>query len=548
MIRIMLVDDEPFIRVAIRSLFSWEKYDYFIAAEASNGTDALQKLEHEDIDLLITDIKMPVTDGIELLHQVKERYPHIKCVVLSNYEDFELTRKAFLEGAVDYLLKGNLNEENFSALVQRLNANYFQVQSDSFTSNKAPIHRSFEHKVSALQQLISQDLAPDTRNELTHELDMGLPYVISSVKLFSNSPEFTSSEPDTHVNKKLIRNTVFKIISEISEFKLYYYDVSTNEYIFIIYDQDRENTTFFKHLQAFYDQLTSNLFIYLNKFSVIGTSQLRKEVQEISISYQEADTMSDLIFYCRESAQYFFVPDNVNLHADNPVRQFVLSYMETLPHWIKIHAWTALESFFHELLEQFKINLYPPTYSKRIVTNLEFLIMNELTRNFSDNKEFYNDYDHLFDTTMHAAHITSLENITADFLAKIKAAASSLYLLDANCSEIVQQAVTYLQKNYLNPEINLTFIANEIGVNSSYLSRIFHKETEKTFNTYLNFLRIEHAKKLLRTTSDNIVAISEKSGYNNSKYFVNLFKKVEGMSPSAYRNMQADLFQKRNDK
>ncbi len=66
MIRIMLVDDEPFIRVAIRSLFSWEKYDYFIAAEASNGTDALQKLEHEDIDLLITDIKMPVTDGIEL--------------------------------------------------------------------------------------------------------------------------------------------------------------------------------------------------------------------------------------------------------------------------------------------------------------------------------------------------------------------------------------------------------------------------------------------------------------------------------------------------
>ncbi len=258
--------------------------------------------------------------------------------------------------------------------------------------------------------------------------------------------------------------------------------------------------------------------------------------------------MSDLIFYCRESAQYFFVPDNVNLHADNPVRQFVLSYMETLPHWIKIHAWTALESFFHELLEQFKINLYPPTYSKRIVTNLEFLIMNELTRNFSDNKEFYNDYDHLFDTTMHAAHITSLENITADFLAKIKAAASSLYLLDANCSEIVQQAVTYLQKNYLNPEINLTFIANEIGVNSSYLSRIFHKETEKTFNTYLNFLRIEHAKKLLRTTSDNIVAISEKSGYNNSKYFVNLFKKVEGMSPSAYRNMQANIFQKRNDK
>lgn len=546
MIRIMLVDDEPFIRVAIRSLFPWEKHDYFIVAEAANGTDALQKLEHEDIDLLITDIKMPVTDGIELLHEVKERFPHIKSVVLSNYEDFELTRKAFLEGAVDYLLKGSLNEENFSALVQRLNADYFKTQPDSFASRNAPIRLSFEHKVSALQQLISNDLPAETKEDLTKELDIGLPFVISSVKLSSNCPDSASLEPSSHVNKNLIRNTVFKIISEISEFKLYYYDVSTNEYIFIIYNQDSESSLFFRRLSAFYNQLTSNLFIYLNKFSVIGTSQLRREIKSISISYQEADMMSDRIFYCRESKQYFFSPADVNSHTDHPVRKFVLSHMEKIPHWIKIQAWNSLDSFFHELLDQFKESLYPSAYGKRIITNLEFLIMNELTRNFSESKGFYNDYDNLFDTTMHAGHISALEEITTDFLEKIKAAASSLYLLDANCSDIVQQAVLYLQKHYLNPEINLTFIADEICVNSSYLSRIFHKETEKTFNTYLNFLRIEHAKKLLRTTNDNIVDVSEKSGYNNSKYFINLFKKVEGMSPSAYRNMQGEIFHKRN--
>ncbi len=536
MIRIMLVDDEPFIRVAIKSLFPWEQHGFLIAAEAGNGTDAIHKLAQEDIDLLITDIKMPVTDGISLISRVKTDYPQILCVVLSNYEDFDLTRRAFLAGAVDYLLKGNLNEESFSALVQRLNNNYFQSLPESPVLKNAPVRPSFERKVLALQQLITGNTKAEAADTLKQELDLGFPFIVCSIKLLPNRLDLENPDSTVNGNEDLIRNTVFKIISEISEFKLYYYAMSTSEYILFIYNRDGEEERFFKRLRAFYEQLTYNVTIYLNKFSVIGTSRLRMEIFDLPISYREADTMSDQIFYCSESAQYFFTESDSNKSPDNPVRKFVLSRIEIIPLWIREQNWDSLRSFFSEFIILLQNSRYPPAYSKRIITNLEFLIIKELSRNFSSSMGTFFDYDTLFDATMRSWHVTKLEQVTSDFLNKIKKAAFSLYLRDASYSDIVHQAIVCLQKHYRDPETNLSSIAEEISVNPSYLSRIFHKETDRTFNTYLNYLRLEHAKKLLRTTNDSIVVISEKSGYNNSKYFINLFKKTEGQSPSAYRN------------
>lgn len=539
MIRIMLVDDEPFIRVAIRSLFPWEKHGFLITAEAGNGTDAILKLEQEDIDLLITDIKMPVTDGIALISQVKKDYPHILCVVLSNYEDFDLTRRAFLAGAVDYLLKGNLNEESFSALTQRLNNNYFKTSRDPSNLQVSSLRPSFEQKVLALQQLITGSIKGEAADALKQELDIGFPFVVCSIKLLSGRLDFNDRRPEADNNEELIKNTVFKIISEISEFKLYYYALSTNEYILFIYDRDDETGRFFKRLRAFYEQLTSNIMIYLNKFSVIGTSQIRWEVLDLPLSYKEADTMSDQIFYCHGSAQYFFSSCHDNRHAADPVREFVFSRIELIPLWIREQNWDQLHSFFSELIQLLQSSLSRPAYSKRMITNLEFLIINELSRNFSNSMETFFDYDSLFDATMRSCHVTKLEQVTYDFLDKIKKAVSGLFLHDSSYSDIVHQAIICLQKHYRDPETNLSSIAEEISVNPSYLSRVFHKETRRTFNTYLNFLRLEYAKRLLRTTNDSIVVISEKSGYNNSKYFINLFKKVEGQSPSTFRNTPA---------
>ena len=99
----------------------------------------------------------------------------------------------------------------------------------------------------------------------------------------------------------------------------------------------------------------------------------------------------------------------------------------------------------------------------------------------------------------------------------------------------MKNAISYLQNNFSDPFVSLNTAAKAICVSSSYLSRIFHKETGVSFTAYLTELRLHIAKHYLLTTKDSISVIAEKSGYNTAKYFTNLFRKVEGISPNAYR-------------
>lgn len=537
MIRIMLVDDEPFIRVAIKSLFPWEKYGFSITAEANNAKEALHKLDLENIDLLITDIKMPVMDGIALIHQVKARYPHIHCVVLSNYGDFDLTRRAFIEGAVDYLLKGSLNEDSFSALVQRLRANCFKVPSSmpEEAAEAVPSHE-FEDKVTALQHLISS--RPGTQLDLTaaQTLDFGLPFVICSLKLLPRNMRTTL--PERPAQAELFKNTVYKIIAEISEFKLHYYAVTTHEYVLIIYCQDSDEQIFFRRLKAFFKKLDSNIEIYLNSFSVVGISQMRKNLSDILFAYEEADALSSRIFYCSQSAQYYYTKETDLFCGKNDVKKYALSCIDSIPLLIREQNWDALYKLFSGLIVLMCQNTYPPLQGKRLVSNLEFLMLSEISRRFEDNPGFFVDNEVIYDSIMQAVHIQRLEQAVKDFFENIKEASSSLSLFSSECSDIVKQAVLCLKERYRNPETNLSVVAEAISVNPSYLSRLFHKETGKTFNSYLTFLRLEYAKNLLQLSQDSVSDIAEKCGYNNSKYFINLFKKTMGESPSAYRNRQ----------
>lgn len=528
MIRIMLVDDEPFTRVAIKTLFSWEEHGFQIVSEASNGEAALLKLAYEPVDLIITDIKMPITDGISLIHQVKQKYPHILCVVLSNYGDFTLTRNAFREGAVDYLLKGNLNAESFSALVKRLKGSYL-----SDTPSAAPAEVSDETPtpeihIWLLQQLVSEH---DVSSELISQFHPELPYVISSIKLGDSHPQ-AERPAKSSANENLIKNTVLRIISEISEFKLYYHAVSTKEYILLIYNKENSEELFFQKLKAFFSALTSNIQMYLNNFTVVGSSGLHTEAQEIAEAFTCACAQSDNIFYCHSSAQFFSQESNTNTKE---VKNFVRSNLNTLTPLLQEQNWEGLRQFFTDLLSLIRETLYPPAEAKRLINNLEFLISNEMTRIFKE------DFDFLFDDALHNQIISSenidfLKEAVGQYLTNFRNVSGHTVVQSEQYSLIVNKAISNLHENYRDPGTNLESVANDIAVNPSYLSRIFHKETGQHFSTYLTSLRMNYAKIQLSSTKESISVIAEKCGYNSSKYFINIFKKTEGLTPSAYRN------------
>ena len=130
--KILIVEDEFLLRQGIKNLVHWEQEGFQVVGETNNGKEALQLIESLHPHLVITDIVMPIMDGIELTGIIQERYPEIKVVVLSSYSDFEYIKSAMKNGAEDYLLKPTMNPDSLLKAVQsaasKLNLSAFQKQ------------------------------------------------------------------------------------------------------------------------------------------------------------------------------------------------------------------------------------------------------------------------------------------------------------------------------------------------------------------------------------------------------------------------------------
>lgn len=120
MIRVLIVDDEKIVRKGLVSFMPWEQFGMVVAGEASNGENALEFMKASKVDLLLTDLSMPVMSGIELMREVRLRYPHIQIVVLTLHQDFEYVQEALRLGAIDYIVKTQLEKENFEDVLSRM--------------------------------------------------------------------------------------------------------------------------------------------------------------------------------------------------------------------------------------------------------------------------------------------------------------------------------------------------------------------------------------------------------------------------------------------
>lgn len=119
MYSILIIDDEPIVKIALRSILPWEEHGFFICGTASNGLEALSLIEKHHPDVIITDLKMPEMNGLELIRTLKENSYPGEILVLSNYEDFDSVRSALLLGAADYLLKIKIQSDTLLSCLNK---------------------------------------------------------------------------------------------------------------------------------------------------------------------------------------------------------------------------------------------------------------------------------------------------------------------------------------------------------------------------------------------------------------------------------------------
>lgn len=526
LLRIMLVDDEESIRNLLKACIDWKEIGAQIVGEASSGREALDFLEEINPDIIITDIQMPFMDGLEFSRIAAERYPFIKIVILTAYEEFEYAKKGIKVGIADFLLKPIKRTELRNSIINlkdKIEAE--RISRDEYTQLKNQIIESFPY----LKEKFLNDLLQ--RNYYVEEIKEKLLYFslknISShcqIALIEPSrPEFAgkTSEED---------NVLLDLIC--SEIVKQYFKNDNDVYVFV----DNSNRIVILNSNIEIDilecceQIKVMIINRLKCYVCIGIGNKYDDLRNIKQSYKEAcEALKYKVIFGKNQVVSFADMRINNQNSDiNKYDIFEVGFyikagiVEKANELIDL-MFSDLNSINDNTIEQVRVS------SVNIVTT----ILNSIT-------ELGLHYDDVFETNDLPYHsvlkidtMPEMKDYLKELLSSTINAIKSIRSKKAN--KIINDIEKYMKNSLSNSELSLSSVAGEFYLNSSYLSRIFKQDTGHTFVEYLTKLRIEKALKLFSETDLKAYEVAQEVGIPDPNYFGKCFKKYTGVSINDYK-------------
>lgn len=401
---VLLVEDELLVRSGMKSIIDWESNSFKLVADVSHGKEALAVLEQEHVDIVITDIRMPVMDGLELIETIREKGIPCEIVVLSSYDDFQYVRQAMKFGVRDYIHKPMMTPDEMIETLKKV-----------------------------ADELIKQQSLEQYRQLIVDAADESRQLVLKKVA------------------QKALCGPV-ALDPKIAEMLDGHYVV---------------NGTFFLGLLSTFD---------LQRIQEGQQSSASEEaiIQSVRAVWNER-TRVEILFFRQVDNWVFFLPveecDRFNRLINYAVHHFKLEIVYEISD--KPCDITHLSDVYHRLCTKL---------SKR---RLKLKQQHEL---------------HPF----------------------------------------VREALHYIHVHYMQ-DLSLEKVSTFVHVSPSYLSRLFYRELGETFVHYVTRYRLQKAQALLTQTDKPVYEIAERVGYNNSKYFLKLFKKQFRMTPGEFREIHQNI-------
>lgn len=495
MYRVIVVDDEPFITEGLTKLLDWEEMGLKITAQCRDGEQALQILQTAQVDIVISDIKMPNKTGLELIAEARELgFGQVKFILLSGYDDFEYVKQGILLGIENYLLKPVSEEElvnTLAATVKKLDA---ESENRQIISKKQNILRE-----NVLLSLLRQDLQPGEVEEkcaLSGIQTRGLQYCVCL--LWGAEAALPEQQ---------------------------YYMLSQPEYtIYIVYGSALCSE---RVKAAFKTVIGGNA----NAFAAIGG--VVHQIVNLHESYYQAKKMEGTIYFrqmenvvCFERSQS---EGRVTVEIDyRAINSGLLNKDKEMVDKAIDQAFLALldKHVYHvDTIHNFVIDILCHIIAavKEIQPKKENYLLTDNLKTLFDDLQNRTEIDDI------QWWIKQVANECIDFI----------LIDDVSYSTLTQQTLDYIKTNY-NENINLKTVSADFQVNPAYLGQVFKKDTGENFTDHLQKIRVLHAKELLIAKNGyTIQDIAQMIGYNNTNYFYTVFKNVTGLSPSEYKTMYA---------
>jgi len=531
MYKVLIVDDEPEIRQGLKLKVDWENLGLLIAGEASNGVEALERLSSEAIDIVITDMNMPVMDGMLFLDSCHEHYPSLRLIVITGYEDFHYAKAAIRNQAREYLLKPVTRKE----LTVTLSTVKKELDKDRHSHDQAAIiqwrlsqyyKQMKEHFIVHLvKEELDQESSIKDRSRL-FELDSWegreVRFITAGLWEQGESSAVIERTPDKF---RLPFDIISRECAEKFQGKLEVFrDVNYPSLMHFVMFADDELE------REFADSLTQSVSKYMAFEIRIGTGQ----------------TVSGF-------------------------KQWKEGYINSLLAWNMPYGKVAgltLSFEGHAAIPEHTIKVIERYLIRGELSSFEAAIRQELQQGFKSQLRFVKLIFQLYlmlETTAHESQISlesgeqlwlrpemtlSLDTVekAERFLMRIAGKIERKRQSDSQEADpsLILAAKHFIDENYMY-ELNLTMIAEKYNYNSSYFSEMFKAKVGKTFIQYLNEVRMEEAVRMLKTTTLNLWDIAELTGFSNASYFSSKFKRMYGITPSDYRQQQSEIKSEKND-
>ena len=535
-IKVFLVEDEMVIRRGIKNSIDWEKEGYIFCGEASDGELAYPMIIKEKPDILITDIRMPFMDGLELCKLVKKELPNIKILILSGYDEFDYAKEAIRLGVTEYLLKPISSGKLLEAL-NGVSESIRREKEDKDLVRKymEEMRENTEHeKQKFFEQMIAGNLSMADALETGKKYEMNLSAGMYNLLLF----RFTLGK-ENRKSGELLGEAEYAIekLTERLEY-VFEFQRGVEGWAFLLMaDNEEQMSERVKELSKDLEEIMKN-YSTIAYFGGIGQPVARlRELEEL---FREAERALAARFTMELnriiSVEDIRMAQNVDTLDDIEITSFgeIEKTRTMLEKFLNNGAEDEIDEFvdvyINELPEE---NLKSVLMRQYIIMDAYIVMMSFCEKIEGIEGEMQAQSEELKNSMKTIQTLEEIKNYIRMLLKKIIGVRDTIS--GRRYSDIIEIAKDQIRKTYMSDEISLNTIAAEVGMSPSYFSSIFSKEMGKTFVEYLTETRMDRAKELLMCSSMKTSEIGYEVGYKDPHYFSYIFKKTQNCTPKEFR-------------
>lgn len=535
-IKVFLVEDEMVIRRGIKNSIDWEKEGYIFCGEASDGELAYPMIIKEKPDILITDIRMPFMDGLELCKLVKKELPNIKILILSGYDEFDYAKEAIRLGVTEYLLKPISSGKLLEAL-NGVSESIRREKEDKDLVRKymEEMRENTEHeKQKFFEQMIAGNLSMADALETGEKYEMNLSARMYNLLLF----RFTLGK-ENRKSGELWGEAEYAIekLTERLEY-VFEFQRGVEGWAFLLMaDNEEQMSERVKELSKDLEEIMKN-YSTIAYFGGIGQPVAR--LRELEESFREAERALAARF-TMELNQIISVEDirmaqNVDTLDDIEITSFgeIEKTRTMLEKFLNNGAEDEIDEFVDVYINELPEENLKSVLMRQYIIMDAYIVMMSFCEKFEGIEgEMQAQSEELKNSMKTIQTLEEIKNYIRMLLKKIIGVRDTIS--GRRYSDIIEIAKDQIRKTYMSDEISLNTIAAEVGISPSYFSSIFSKEMGKTFVEYLTEIRMDRAKELLMCSSMKTSEIGYEVGYKDPHYFSYIFKKTQNCTPKEFR-------------